>query len=230
VEALVRGTPAQLAAALNHMRADQARLTMSSDLVIDNVLALAHDVLARGIPGDFIEVGAWRGGMALLMRAALEAWRADAGDAKRRVWLADSFAGLPQPDPATDLADAVMHHLMSAIGGLRVDRADVARAFEAAGLLDDQVRFLEGWFKDTLPAAPTGPLALVRLDGDWYESTMTALEALYPRLSAGGHLIVDDYGLPTDCARAVDEFRARHGIDAPLRAVDHQAVYWSKPR
>jgi hypothetical protein len=92
------------------------------------------------------------------------------------------------------------------------------------------VRFLEGWFADTLPGAPTGPLALARLDGDWHESTLTALEALYPRLSPGGHLIVDDYGLPTGCARAVDGFRAAHGIDAPLRRIDHQAVYWSKPR
>jgi hypothetical protein len=203
---------------------------MSGDAVIDNVLELAHDVLARGVPGDFIEAGAWRGGVALLMRATLEAWPDACAGPRRRVWVADSFAGLPRVDPATHLADAVMHHLMTSIDSLRVDRDGVVRAFEAAGLFDAQVRLLEGWFADTLPGAPTGPLALARLDGDWYDSTMTALEALYPRLSPGGHLIVDDYGLPTGCARAVDTFRAAHRIDAPLRRVDHQAFYWSKPR
>lgn len=230
VEALVRGTPAQLAAALNHMRREASCLTMSSDAVIDNVLALAHDVLARGVPGDFIEAGAWRGGVALLMRATFEAWPDACVGRPRRVWVADSFAGLPRPDPASDLADAVMHHLMASIDSLRVDRRGVEHAFAAAGLLDERVLLLEGWFADTLPGAPTGPLALARLDGDWHESTMTALEALYPRLSPGGHLIVDDYGLPTGCARAVDTFRRTHGIEAPLRRVDHQAVYWSKPR
>jgi len=91
------------------------------------------------------------------------------------------------------------------------------------------VRFLKGWFRDTLPAAPIGKLALLRLDGDLYESTRDALHALYGKLSPGGFLLVDDYGDFPPCRKAVDEFRAEHRIDAPIVEVDWSGVYWRKP-
>ena len=84
--------------------------------------------------------------------------------------------------------------------------AEVRRNFERYGLLDDQVVFLKGWFKDTLPKADIGALSILRLDGDMYQSTMDALNALYPRVSPGGYCIIDDYALP-NCQKAVDEFR-----------------------
>lgn len=229
VTEIVGATPGQLAAALTQMQCPAQRLTMSSDVILDNVLMLARDVMARRVPGDFIEAGAWRGGVAVLMRAAIAAYGAN-DVPQRTVWVADSFAGWPQPDPDSDLDDAVLHYLVKAIDGLRVDRPTLERGFARANLLDDQVRILEGWFADTLPAAPIGRLALARLDGDLHESTMTALLALYPRLSAGGFVIIDGYGSPTGCARAVDEYRATRGIAAPLQRVDQQAVYWCKPR
>jgi len=229
VTEIVGATPGQLAAVLNHMQAAAARLTMSGPAVLDNVLMLARDAIARRVPGDFIEVGAWRGGVGVLLRAVIAAY-VPHEQPPRTAWIADSFAGLPKPDPARHLDDAVLHHLMRALDGLQVDRAQVERGFARAGLLDAQVRVLAGWFADTLPAAPIERLALARLDGDWYESTLTALDALYPRLSVGGFLIVDDYGLPTGCARAVDEYRTLHGIAAPLQRVDHQAVFWCKAR
>ncbi|MFM0081577.1 macrocin O-methyltransferase [Paraburkholderia sediminicola] len=211
--------------ALNHMHHESRRLTMCDDVLLDNVVELARVVIDERVPGDFIETGVWRGGVTILMRAALTAF----GGSGRSVWVADSFAGLPAPDPATDLRDAIWHHLMRAVGLLRSDLATVREAFARAGLLDRRVRFLPGWFADTLPDAPIERLALMRLDGDWYESTRVALDALYPRLSPGGFVIVDDYGLPTGCARAVDEYRATHRIDAPLTRVNTQAVYWRKP-
>jgi hypothetical protein len=228
ISELVPVPPAQVAAAINHMHRGTHRLTMSNDAVLDNIVTLAREVTEQQVPGDFIEAGAWRGGVAMLMRALLSAY--DDEPSRRVVWVADSFAGLPRPDPGTDLVDAIWHHLLQEIDGLQVDQASVELAFAEAGLLDDQVRFLAGWFEDTLPGAPIEQLALARLDGDWYESTLTALEALYPRLSPGGALIVDDYGLPTGCARAVDRYRATHGIDEPLQRVDHQAVFWRKRR
>lgn len=217
--------PARIAAALNHMHHESRCLTMCDDVLLDNVVALAREVIERRVPGDFIEAGAWRGGMTILMRAALTAF----GDMNRTVWVADSFAGLPAPNPASDLRDAIWHHLMRAVGLLQSDLNAVRSAFARAGLLDRRVRFLAGWFADTLPDAPIERLALMRLDGDWYDSTRDALHALYPRLSPGGFVIVDDYGLPTGCARAVDEYRVQHGIDAPLVWVNQQAVYWRKP-
>jgi hypothetical protein len=217
--------PARIAVALNHMHHESRRLTMCDDALLDNVVTLAREVIERRVPGDFIEAGAWRGGVTILMRAALTVF----GDLHRTVWVADSFAGLPAPDPASDLRDAIWHHVMRAVGLLQSDLDGVRSAFARAGLLDRRVRFLPGWFADTLPAAPIERLALMRLDGDWYDSTRDALEALYPRLSPGGFVIVDDYGLPTGCARAVDEYREQHGIDAPLEWANQQAVYWRKP-
>jgi hypothetical protein len=214
-----------MADALNHMHHESRRLTMCDDVLLDNVVALARGVIDQQVPGDFIETGVWRGGVTILMRAALTAF----GDRGRNVWVADSFAGLPAPDPASDLREAIWHHLMGAVSLLRSDLATVRESFARAGLLDRRVRFLPGWFADTLPDAPIERLALMRLDGDWYESTRVALDALYPRLSPGGFVIVDDYGLPTGCARAVDEYRALHRIDAPLVRVNGQAVYWCKP-
>jgi hypothetical protein len=97
-------------------------------------------------------------------------------------------------------------------------------------LLDDQVRWLKGWFKDTLPQAPIERLAVMRLDGDFYESTMDALTGLYERLSVGGYVIVDDYGEDdwTYCRRAVDEFRAARDIADPLIQIDRRCFYWRR--
>ncbi|HET6426520.1 MAG TPA: TylF/MycF/NovP-related O-methyltransferase, partial [Planctomycetaceae bacterium] len=96
------------------------------------------------------------------------------------------------------------------------------------GLLDEQVMFLEGFFSDTLPTAPLTNLALIRLDGDLYESTRDSLVPLYPKLSDGGFCIIDDYYAFTDCQRAVDEYRTAHGITAELVRIDKMAVYWRK--
>jgi O-methyltransferase len=90
------------------------------------------------------------------------------------------------------------------------------------------VQFLKGWFKDTLPQAPIERLAVARLDGDMYESTMTAIEALYPKVQPGGFVIVDDYGAVPACKRAIEDYRARFGITEPIETIDWTGVYWRK--
>ena len=109
-----------------------------------------------------------------------------------------------------------------------VPLAEVKVAFARYGLLDEQVVFLEGLFKDTLPSAPVEKLAVLRLDGDMYESTMDGLVNLYHKLSAGGTLIADDYYLFECQRKAVDEFRAAHGITDPIVQIDHYGGYWIK--
>ncbi len=99
--------------------------------------------------------------------------------------------------------------------------------FRAYDLLDDQVVFLKGWFKDTLPTAPIEKLAILRLDGDMYESTMDGLNNLYDKLSPGGFCIVDDYGLP-GCKLAIDDYRKEHGITDVMIQVDWTGWYWRK--
>jgi hypothetical protein len=188
---------------------------------LDNLQHCVERVLNDGIPGDLIETGVWRGGACILMRAILRAY----GDRTRKVWLADSFAGLPPPDPGKYPADA--GDLLHTYDVLAVSRETVANNFAAYGLLDEQVCFLQGWFKDTLPDAPIRQLAVMRLDGDMYESTIQALEALYDRLSPGGFVIIDDYFLEP-CAQAVQDFRSRHGIADPIHDIDGQGRYWRR--
>jgi O-methyltransferase len=181
-----------------------------------------EDVLARGVPGDLIETGVWRGGACILMRAVLMAY----GVRDRRVWVADSFEGLPAPDPARYPADrGIAFHTFEQ---LAVPLDEVRRNFDRYRLLDEQVVFLKGWFRDTLKDAPIARLAVLRLDGDLYESTMDALAALYDKVSPGGYVIVDDYGGIAACASAVTDFRRARGIAAPIRRIDATGVYWIK--
>jgi O-methyltransferase len=184
-----------------------------------NLRALCERALDESIPGDFIETGVWRGGACILMRGILQAY----GDAERRVFVADSFCGLPPPNAAEYPADEGDTH--QTYQQLVVSRQEVEENFRRYRLLDDRVVFLEGWFKDTLPAAPIERLAVLRLDGDMYESTIQALEALYEKVSPGGFVIIDDYILKA-CAEAVDHFRQTRGITAPLNNVDDAAVWW----
>lgn len=201
-------------------------LTMIGTARLDNIQACMEDVLGNGVPGDVMETGVWRGGAAMFMKGVLTR----VGDTERRVVLADSFQGLPPPDPDYP-ADAESTFHLADIGGL-TSLADVKDAFSRYGLLDDRVVFLEGWFKDTLPICDVQQLALLRLDGDMYESTMTALENLYFKISPGGYLLIDDYPVIENCRQAVDDFRSRHGIREPLQTVPNSitGVYWKVNR
>jgi len=190
---------------------------------MDNLHQCVRDVIQRGVPGDFIETGVWRGGAVIFMRAALAAY----GDETRRVWVADSFAGLPPPEAGVEADRGDVHHGYET---LAVPLEQVQANFARYGLLDDRVRFLKGWFKDTLATAPLDRLAIVRLDGDMYGSTMDAIRPLYPKLSVGGYLIVDDYGVVPGCKQAVDEYRAEHRIREPLVDIDGSGVCWRRER
>jgi len=191
---------------------------------LDNLVECLTTVLDDEIPGDFIETGVWRGGATILMRGALAAW----GDEGRSVWVADSFQGLPPPDAVAWPADEGVD--LSGEETLAVPRSVVEANFARYGLLDDRVRFLEGWFADTLPTAPIGGLALLRLDGDLYQSTWEALEHLYPKLSVGGIVIVDDHGAFEPCRRAVADYREQYDITDEIVPVDWTGVWWRRTR
>jgi hypothetical protein len=182
---------------------------------------LIMQVLAEDIPGDFIETGVWRGGACIYMRALLAVY----GVADRRVWVADSFEGLPAPNSKLFPADtgSALHQIRY----LAVSLGEVQRNFAKYNLLDDQVMFLKGWFKDTLPTAPIEKLAILRLDGDLYESTIQVLQILYGKLLPGGFVIIDDYALP-GCRKAVEDFRAHNKITDALEDIDGTASFWRK--
>lgn len=178
-------------------------------------------VIREGVPGDFIETGIWRGGACMMMRAVLKAYAIT----DRRVFGADTFAGLPPPSPDVEAdADAYLHECDE----FSISLKEVKAAFFRYGLLDSQVVFLEGLFKDTLPSAPVEKLSVLRLDADMYESTMDGLTNLYDKLSPGGSLIADDYFLFDAHRKAVDEYRAAHGIADPIAQIDDYGGYWVK--
>ncbi len=196
--------------------------TMIGTIRLDNLQECIADVLQRGVEGDFIETGVWRGGATIFMRAVLKVY----GVEDRVVWAADSFEGLPRPEQGgfrQDVGDVFWGY-----DALAVSLKDVKAAFERYGLLDEQVKFLPGWFRDTLPTAPIERLALLRLDGDMYDSTIVALEALYPKLSPGGYVIVDDYGAVPACKSAVDDYRSAHAITEEIKIVDWGGVFWQR--
>ena len=201
--------------------------TMMGMRRLNTLQTCIETVLQGNVPGDFIETGVWRGGAVIFMRAMLKVY----GETGRTVWVADSFNGLPKPDSERYPRDSGDQLWRCDFMAVSVD--EVKANFARYGLLDDQVRFLPGWFRDTLPAAPISELAILRLDGGLYESTAIALEHLYPKVVCGGYVIVDDYGAISGCRAAADEYRARCRITEPMQFVrDRQqpCVYWRKTR
>jgi O-methyltransferase len=189
---------------------------------LENLRALVQTVIDENVPGDFIETGVWRGGCCILMRAILAANLV----ADRKVYLAGSFEGLPPPKPdqfPADRGDTSYEYKQLAVS------ADQVKAnFERYGLFDKQIVFVKGFFEETLPKLDAGPFALIRLDGDMYSSTIVALESLYPRLSPGGFVIVDDYGAIPACRQAVTDFHSGLGIDEPINRIDWTGIWWRK--
>lgn len=193
--------------------------TMIGNLRMESLLLLAKTIIDKQVPGDFIETGVWRGGACIFMRAMLKVWNVT----NRTIWVADSFQGLPTPSRKEDEGD--VHHTFT---NLAVSLNEVKDNFRKYDLLDDQVQFLKGWFRDTLPSAPIKKLAILRLDGDMYESTIDALNALYHKISIGGYVIVDDYEAVPACKQAVTDFRQQHDIHDEIVNIDNIGVFWRK--
>jgi hypothetical protein len=186
---------------------------------LNNIQFCMENILTKNIPGDCIETGVWRGGATIFMRSVLKAY----GIHDRKVWVADSFEGLPPTEYKDDLKLK-----LNEVDCLAISMEEVQLNFDKYGLLDEQVLFLKGWFKDTLPVAPIKELAVIRLDGDWYESTMDALINLYPKLSIGGYVIIDDYWAVQGCQDAVHDYRRVNHINEQMIRIDNAAVYWCR--
>jgi O-methyltransferase len=196
--------------------------TMIGRVRLGHLRRLVEATLRDGVPGDYIETGVWRGGACILIRAVLAAY--DVTD--RQVFVADSFEGLPRPNAGAYPADA--RDRLYRFADLAVSEAQVRRNFEAYGLLDEQVVMVKGLFKDTLPSLQHKRFALIRLDGDMYESTSDALVHLYDRLSAGGYVVIDDYGILGSCRSAVHDFLDARQLRPTIEPIDVGAVWWKK--
>ncbi|MFK8036721.1 MAG: TylF/MycF/NovP-related O-methyltransferase [Crocinitomicaceae bacterium] len=197
-------------------------LTMVGLNRLNNIEYCIRIILNNNIEGDFIETGVWRGGSTILMKGILK----ELGITDRVVWLADSFEGLPKPNSKVYPADKGNDLYKRRI--LTCSLEEVQKNFKNFELLDEQVKFIKGWFKDTLPTVPIKKISLLRLDGDLYESTYIALKYLYTNLSKGGFVIVDDYNAFPFCKAAVDDFRNEHNIKESIIEIDKEAIYWQK--
>lgn len=188
---------------------------------LNNIQDLVVDIIENNIPGDLIETGVWHGGACIFMRALLNLFNIK----DRSVWVADSFCGFP-PDCKEDI-DKTSH--VHGLKGLAISADIVKGNFKYYNLLDDQVKFLEGYFRDTLPTiSEDQKFSVIRLDGDLYESTKDALVNLYPKLSKGGYCIIDDYYSIYNCKMAVDEYRHDNNIKDEIKRVDWTCIYWQK--
>jgi O-methyltransferase len=197
-------------------------LTMIGMKRLNALQQCAEEVLAKNVPGDFVEAGTWRGGAAIFLRAVLKA----NGVKDRTVWVADSFEGLPPADTNKYPKDTGEYDFSSPI--LAVPLEQVKRNFERFGLLDEQVQFAKGWFKDSLPGLRDKKWSLMRLDGDMYESTMDSLTNLYPNLSVGGYVIIDDYYGLECCREAVHDYRSANKINEEIQKIDWNGAYWRR--
>jgi hypothetical protein len=198
-----------------------------------NVYDLANLAEDEKLPGAFVECGVWKGGCIGLMAAVAK----DRGS-PRKIALFDSFEGLPEPGPkdgeeAREYAQGRMDGRMQAIDQCVGPMEDVKDLFfNRLGIDPARVEFRKGWFQDTVPGSgpSIGPIAILRLDGDWYDSTKVCLDGLYDQVVPGGFVVIDDYGFWEGCRKAVDEFLAQRGVKVELVPIDDTGRWFRKPR
>jgi O-methyltransferase len=169
--------------------------------------SLADLVHQRRIPGCIVECGTWKGGS-----LALIDWVMRRHGDRRELWGFDSFAGLPPP---TDRDEDVVKKSFFR-GWCTAAVSDVLEAFAAVGGPGEGIHLVEGWLADTLPASNTGPIALLNIDVDWYESVKLTLDVLFERVAAGGIVNVDDFGRWPGCDAAVLEFVSARGLNRSI--------------
>lgn len=182
---------------------DYSMIASKPDLFLENMLLM--DFIGRVLPGDFVECGTWRGGMSCAMMAV--------GGTNRNYHFFDSFEGLPEPqqldgqsafDYQKNTGSPDYHDNCSA------DYGEFVNLVNSQDTPTDRIHVYKGWFEETLGTYPGTEIAVLRLDGDWYESTMTCLDQLFPYVSFGGIVLLDDYDAWDGCARATHDFLSKN--------------------
>lgn len=208
-------------------KSEDARLTekyrdytmVAAPRFIDNLTVARR---AQGLPGHLVECGTWRGGMIAAMSEAL---------AGRTSILFDSFEGLPPANAEKDGDHAIAFQRNGTSPNYHDNcRAERDWAEKAMALSRQQFRIFQGWFDDTVPqyAAEDPTIAVLRLDGDWYDSTMVCLEHLYPLVVEGGMVLVDDYDAWEGCTRAVHDYLSRNALTCQIRSMPSGVTYFVK--
>jgi hypothetical protein len=196
-----------------------APFTMAREESLVELARHVDTLLTAGVPGDFVECGVWRGGASFLMAELLR----QAGARDRKVWLCDSFEGMPQPEPVDGPAAAIWAREPEGAHYYDNCRASLDEVQESARRLglQDYTECVKGWFQDTLPALGEriGTIAILRIDCDWYASVLCCLDSLFDRVAEGGIVIFDDYFTFDGCAVAVHQFLGKRGLAYRLESV-----------
>jgi O-methyltransferase len=196
----------------------------------EEVVQVFADIAAGGVAGDILAAGVWKGGSAVYLQALNRHFHLN-----KRLWLSDTFSGFVR-DNIQHKKDLRALRLMEMFVGFEQPEhslfpgvAEVKQLFHDCSLWDELVNIIPGPLEVTLRELDLGRLCFVHVDVDLYEPTKAALEIAYPKLEPGGYVVVDDYGVEQfNCKEAVDEFRAEHGITAPMRFMTSYAVCWKK--
>lgn len=196
--------------------------TMVGRKRLNNIKLCFEECIKNNIEGDMIETGVWKGGSTIFMQGLAKYHKQN-----KKIYVADSFNGLPEADIINYPADKKGGTQYHEVEELKISLEDVKENFRKYDLLDDNVVFIKGYFKDSLKNNDIDKLCILRLDGDMYSSTIQVLDYLYHKVSKGGFIIIDDYGLG-GCRKAVDDFRREHDITSPIYRVDWTGVFWKK--
>jgi len=187
---------------------------------LNNIQDCFEAIKNENIVGDLIETGVWKGGATIFMAGLNKIYNQN-----RKIYVADSFEGLPKPDEKYPADKDDPHHTYS---WLEVSLEQVKKNFQSYDLLNDNIVFIKGFFEHSLKNTNIEKLAMLRLDGDMYSSTIQVLEYLYDKVSDNGFIIIDDYGAVNGCKEAVDDFRRKRNITEPMTVIDYTGRYWRK--
>jgi len=198
--------------------------TMTSSERISAFCHAVRYIAKHGIPGDIVECGVWRGGSMMAAALTLQAEQ----DIFRTLHLFDTFAGMPPPSEIDRAAQSgrsaasLLEEADSSSDLWALATIDDVRAnLESTNYPADRIRFIRGRVEDTIPREAPEEIAILRLDTDWYQSTRHELMHLYPKLSIGGILIVDDYGHWEGARRALDEYISDNRLVILLQRIDY---------
>ena len=198
------------------------RHTMAKNGNLLNLHRLAGHVAAEKIPGDLVECGVWNGGSSAIMGKALM----ECGGLKgRRLWLFDSFEGVPKPGEKDGWFERTFYFK----GWNKGDIQHVREAFARLNVPMDNVRIVPGWFNQTLKSSAVERIALLHIDADWYDSVRDILEAFYERVVPGGFVVLDDYGSWQGCRSAVHDFISMHGLAVKIVRVSRIGAFFQMP-
>ena len=189
--------------------------TMSSRLKLRSLKTLAESMNENNVPGDFVECGTFKGGSAAVISTALTP--------ERKLWLFDSFEGLPDVKEEVDGADS-----KDWVGKCRAAEQDVIEALKTVGTSPDQYVIRKGWFQNTFQQTLPEQVALLHCDADWYDSVLLTLETFYDRMPMGGVVVLDDFGWWEGCREAFYDFCERRGEKPLLERVDCDQAFWIK--